>query len=221
MLLEVQNLSKRYGQVQAVQDISFTINTGEFIGFLGGNGAGKSTTIKMLTGQLFPSAGNILVQGKNILEDANFVRSQIGYVPEFPEMYEYLTGKEMLEFVISVRGKGDLQRGMEIAGLGKNIDRVISEYSQGMRRKIAIAAALVAEPPILVLDEALNGLDPSSVKRMTGLLCELRQEGTAIILSTHILDYLEKIATRLLYLVDGKLEADCSISDLQRIREML
>jgi ABC-type multidrug transport system ATPase subunit len=175
----------------------------------------------MLTGQLFPSAGNILVQGKNILEDANFARSQVGYVPEFPEMYEYLTGKEMLEFVISVRGKGDLQRGMEIAGLGKNIDRVISEYSQGMRRKIAIAAALVAEPPILVLDEALNGLDPSSVKRMTGLLSELRQEGTAIILSTHILDYLEKIATRLLYLVDGKLEADCSISDLQRIREML
>ena len=127
----------------------------------------------------------------------------------------------MLEFVCSVRQTDSVTRGIDIAGLGTDIDRLIREYSQGMRRKMAIACALVASPPILILDEALNGLDPSSVKRITNILELEREKGTCIVLSTHVLDTLEKRATRLLYIDKGELISDCGIDGLSDIRERL
>ena len=221
MKIEVHGLTKTYGSVKAVKGISFTLNSGDFVGFIGGNGAGKSTTIKMLTGQLIPTAGTILIGGENCVENPQKAREQIGYVPEFPELYTYLTGREMLEFVCSVRLKSDLQRGIEIAGLGDDIDRLIREYSQGMRRKMAIACAMVASPPILILDEALNGLDPSSVKRISTLLEKERDAGTIIVLSTHVLDTLESRATRILHIDNGELITDCGIEGLANIRAQL
>ena len=218
-MLKVRDLSKKYGKVQAVQGLSFELGSGEFVGFVGGNGAGKSTTIKMLTGQLLPSSGQIEIAGLSIDKDPNLCRSKVGYVPEFPELYEYLTGREMLEFVIAVRKSGDLAVGLDIAGLGNDIDRMIREYSQGMRRKIALACAMVAKPPLLVLDESMNGLDPSSVKRIQGVLEEFRQEGCSILLSTHILDSLERMATRLLVIEKGRLIDDCDVSEMDRIRD--
>ncbi len=221
MQISVQGLEKRYGKVEAVKGLDFTLNPGDFVGFIGGNGAGKSTTIKMLTGQLIPSAGSIVIGGDDIVSDPQLARERIGYVPEFPELYTYLTGREMLEFVCAVRTGASLEWGIEVAGLGQDIDRLIQEYSQGMRRKIAIACALVARPPILILDEALNGLDPSSVKRITGILEAERNRGTCVLLSTHVLDTLEKIATRLLYIEQGTLIADCGIEGLNDIRSRL
>ena len=221
MQIEVHGLTKSYGSVKAVKGLSFTLSPGDFVGFIGGNGAGKSTTIKMLTGQLIPTSGTILIGGEDCVANPQMAREQIGYVPEFPELYTYLTGREMLEFVCSVRSKSDLQRGIEIAGLGEDIDRLIREYSQGMRRKMAIACAMVASPPILILDEALNGLDPSSVKRITTLLERERDAGTIIVLSTHVLDTLESRATRILYIDDGELVTDCGIEGLSEIRARL
>mgnify|MGYP001493949064 FL=1 len=221
MHIEVQGLTKSYGSVKAVKNLSFTLNPGDFVGFIGGNGAGKSTTIKMLTGQLIPSSGSIRIGGEDCVVNPQIARERIGYVPEFPELYTYLTGREMLEFVCSVRLGADLERGIAIAGLGDDIDRLIREYSQGMRRKMAIACAMVSKPPILVLDEALNGLDPSSVKRITALLEEERDAGTIIMLSTHVLDTLESRATRILYIDDGELISDCGIEGLNEIRERL
>ena len=220
-MIEVKNLEKHYGRVHAVKGLSFTLNPGDFVGFIGGNGAGKSTTIKMLTGQLIPTTGSIRISGVDIVEKPQVAREKVGYVPEFPELYTYLTGREMLEFVCSVRQSDSVDRGIEIAGLGSDINRLIREYSQGMRRKMAIACALVASPPILILDEALNGLDPSSVKRITKLLETEREKGTCIVLSTHVLDTLEKRATRLLYIDNGELISDCSIEGLSDIRSRL
>ena len=220
-MIEVKNLEKHYGRVHAVKGLNFTLNPGDFVGFIGGNGAGKSTTIKMLTGQLTPTTGSIRIGAVDIVERPQVAREKIGYVPEFPELYTYLTGREMLEFVCSVRQSDSIDRGIDIAGLGSDIDRLIREYSQGMRRKMAIACALVASPSILILDEALNGLDPSSVKRITGLLEEEREKGTCIVLSTHVLDTLEKRATRLLYIDKGELISDCGIEGLSAIRDRL
>ena len=221
MQIEVKGLTKSYGAVKAVKGLSFTLRSGDFVGFIGGNGAGKSTTIKMLTGQLIPSSGSIRIGGEDCVSNPQLARERIGYVPEFPELYTYLTGREMLEFVCSVRSDADLERGISIAGLGEDIDRLIREYSQGMRRKMAIACAMVSKPPVLILDEALNGLDPSSVKRITALLEKERDDGTIIMLSTHVLDTLESRATRVLHIDNGELIADCGIEGLSEIRERL
>lgn len=218
-MIAVHGLTKKYGAKEAVSQLDFEISRGEFIGFIGANGAGKSTTIKMLAGQLAPSSGTVIVDGVDVLKEPNRCRRHIGYVPEFPDLYQYLTAREMLEFVISVRGNGDLEWGLEIAGLEVDAERPIREYSQGMRRKTALACALVAKPPVLILDEALNGLDPSSVKRFQGLFEQLREEGTVIFLSTHVLDSLERMASRLIYIKKGRIQADCSISELDSIRD--
>lgn len=217
-MISVQDITKQYGTKIAVSSVSFNISKGEFVGFIGANGAGKSTTIKMLAGQLAPSKGSVFINGIDVLKEPNQARHHIGYVPEFPELYQYLTAREMLEFVISVRGKGDLDWGLEIAGLDSDAERPIREYSQGMRRKTALACAMISNPSILILDEALNGLDPSSVKRFQELFEELRAAGTVIFLSTHVLDSLERMASRILYIKNGQIQADCPISELDSIR---
>ena len=219
MMLKVQNIEKKYGNITAVSSLSFHIGVGEFVGFVGPNGAGKTTTIKMLAGQLLPTSGSIHIDGIDVLEHPNKAREYIGYVPEFPEMYDYLTCREMLEFVISVRGKGELDWALDVAGLGKDAERPIREYSQGMRRKTALACAMVAKPKLLILDESLNGLDPSSVRRILSLFDELRQAGTSILLSTHVLDTLERIASRIIMIEDGALKVDVPSSELDSIRQ--
>ena len=218
-MVEVQKIEKCYGQIRAVKSISFSIGRGEFIGFVGPNGAGKSTTIKMLAGQLMPTSGVITIGGYTVSENPNECRKMVGYVPEFPEMYDYLSCREMLEFVIAVRGSGNLDWALDVAGLGKDADRPIREYSQGMRRKTALACALVSKPRLLILDESLNGLDPSSVSRMQRILEDLRQEGISILLSTHVLDTLEKMASRIIMIEDGSIQADVPISELNTIRQ--
>ena len=219
--IALSKLVKSYGRLKAVDGVSFSVAPGEFVGLVGPNGAGKSTTIKILTGQLIPTSGTAVVNGHDVVSDPGSVRAAIGYVPEFPNLYDYLSAREMIRFVTELRGGGDLEWALEVAGLGPHADRLIREYSQGMRRKTALACALVCKPPVLVLDEALNGLDPSSAARVIGVLDELRRDGTAVLLSTHVLDTLEKVADRIVLLMEGQVEADVPVSELDSVRARL
>lgn len=218
MHIQARGLKKTFGRVKAVKDISFSIKEGEFVGLVGPNGAGKSTTIKMLTGQLFPTEGEVLICGIDMSKDPNLGRASLGYVPEFPDLYPYLSAREMLTFVTQIRGGGDIEWALELTGLGADADRFIREYSQGMRRKTAIACALVSKPKVLILDEALNGLDPPSVERVLKALDEVRAQGTSILLSTHVLDTLERIASRIIMLKDGQVALDGSPRDIPSLR---
>lgn len=218
--LIAERLRKVYGRVVAVHDVSFEIAPGTLLGLVGPNGAGKSTTIKMISGQLTPTEGRVSVDGVDVLTDPNGARARIGYVPEEPRLYDYLSAREMVQFVAEIRGKGDVDAALEIAGLGDDADRLIQEYSQGMRRKTALACAMVARPPLLVLDEALNGLDPPSAARVVGALRAACDAGASVILSTHVLDTLEKIADRLVMISRGRVLADLPGTEMHRIREM-
>ena len=221
-LLQLTDVHKRYGKVVAVQGIDLTVEAGQFVGLVGPNGAGKSTTIKMLSGQLLPSEGRILVGGVDVVADPNGARAKVGYVPEEPALYDYLTAEEMVGFVAELRGVGPerVQAALEIAGLGADASRIIREYSQGMRRKTALACAMVGAPPLLVLDEALNGLDPPSAARVIAALRAATAAGAAVLLSTHVLDTLEKVADRIVMIRGGRVVADSPASELDKVRAL-
>jgi len=221
MAIEIENLRKEYGPVVAVDGIDLSIPSGAFVGLVGHNGAGKTTTLRMLTAQLSPTAGSVVVSGVDVVENPELARSRLGTVPEHPALYDYLSAREMIEFVTDIRGGGDIEWALKVAGLGADADRLIREYSQGMRRKTALACALVSRPPVLVLDEALNGLDPASATRVVGVLNELRQDGATVVLSTHILDTLEKVADRIVLMQKGHVVADGDVSILPDVRARL
>lgn len=218
-MIEVRGLRKEYGRVIAVEDVSFSVQPGELVGLIGHNGAGKSTTIKVLTGQLKPTGGSATVAGVDVLKDPGGARRKFGYVPEDPQLYDYLTCREFLELVLELRGEGDLDYGLEVAALGDDADRLIREYSQGMRRRTALAAAVIGRPPVLVLDEALNGLDPPSAARVKSQLRALCDEGCSVVLSTHVLETVEKLADRVVMLARGRVVADEVVGD-QDLEEM-
>ncbi len=199
---------KTFGRVVAVDEVSFRVPRGAFVGLIGHNGAGKSTCIKMLTGLLVPTSGRILVDGEDVTTDPIRVRQRVGAVPEEPALYEWLTAREFLEFVAEVRGRGDVGAALDIADLGADADRPIREYSQGMRRRAALAAAMLGDPTVLVLDEALNGLDPPSSSRVKRVLRARVDAGTTVILSTHVVETVEAVADRVILLAHGRVVAE-------------
>ena len=221
MAIEINGLRKEYGAVVAVDGIDLQVPAGAFVGLVGHNGAGKTTTLRMLTAQLSPTAGSVLVAGVDVVQNPEQARTCLGVVPEHPALYDYLSAREMIEFVTEIRGGGDIDWALKVAGLGADADRLIREYSQGMRRKTALACALVSRPPVLVLDEALNGLDPASAARVVGVLNEMRQDGTTVILSTHILDTLEKVADRIVLMQKGHIIEDGDVTVLDDVRDRL
>jgi len=212
--ISVQDLSRRFGSVEALRGISFDVKPGEFVGLIGHNGAGKTTALRILTGQLPPTSGTVRVAGLDVQAQPREARAAMGYTPEQPELYDYLTAREMLEFVAEVRGTGDLSAALDLAGLGDDADRLIREYSQGMRRRTALAAAVLARPPVLVFDEALNGLDPPSAARVKEHLSDLCADGHAVLLSTHVLETVERIAHRVVMLAHGLVVADERVADI-------
>jgi ABC-2 type transport system ATP-binding protein len=209
--IELKNLSRSYGSRTILHELSLQLQPGEFVGLLGPNGAGKSTLLKILSGHLIPGQGTALIGGIDVSKEPDRARAKMGIVAEEPAFYEYLTAREFLEFVAGVRditAPELLEDAIRMSGLQSDADRPIREYSQGMRRRTALAAAVLARPPVLILDEALNGLDPDNAHRVEDFLVKLCKEGTTILLSTHLLDTIERVATRLLMLVGGRIVAD-------------
>lgn len=220
-LLKVDKLTKRYRSLTAVDTLSFTLNPGDFVGFIGPNGAGKSTSMGCIAGVVNPDSGQILVDGADIAKDPIHARRLISFVPQHLELFDYLTGLEYMQLVGKLRGLDDKTRDaqieelLELAELTEAKDRVLKEYSGGMSRKAAICAALLGPPKLLLLDESFVGLDPESTFRIRQRLMRFCDEGGAILLSSHILDMLERVCTRVIMLVDGQLKVDEPMSALK------
>ncbi len=207
-MIQFDGVRKVYGRSVAIERIDLQVGPGEFVGLIGHNGAGKTTMLRMLAGQLLPTEGAVRVGGVDVRTDPAGARHKLGFVPEEPALYDYLSARELLELVVALRGRGDIEEALRLTGLEEDADRLIREYSQGMRRKTALAAALVARPPVLVLDEALNGLDPPSSARVKAALRSLCDGGTTVLLSTHLLDTVERVAGRVVMLAHGRVVAD-------------
>ncbi|MCB9678915.1 MAG: ABC transporter ATP-binding protein [Alphaproteobacteria bacterium] len=208
MSIELAGVRKTFGPVVAVDRVDLKLEPGTFVGLIGHNGAGKSTCLRMITGLLRPSEGRVRIAGFDVVEQPLEARRQFGAVPENPALYEYLTAREFLEFIAEVRGGGDVGAALDLTGLGEDADRLIREYSQGMRRKTALAAAMLGEPPVLVLDEALNGLDPPSAARVKAALRGAADRGQTVLLSTHVLETVQAVADRVVMLAHGRVVAD-------------
>ncbi|HHO50316.1 MAG TPA: ABC transporter ATP-binding protein [Deltaproteobacteria bacterium] len=212
--IKFDGVRKTFGRVVAVDRVTFSVPAGSFVGLIGHNGAGKSTCLKMLCGQLRPTEGTVQIAGVDVVAEPLEARRRLGAVPEEPAVYPWLTAREFLELVAEVRGGGDVGEALALAGLGGDADRLIREYSQGMRRRTALAAALLGRPEVLVLDEALNGLDPPSAARVKGVLRAAVDEGRTVLLSTHVVETVEAVADRVVMLAHGRVVADERAEDL-------
>ena len=212
-LIEFSNLARNYGGRPAVCGLSLAIASGEIFGLLGPNGAGKSTTLKMAATLLLPSGGWGRIAGYDLETQADDVRRRIGYVPEGAELYEVLTGGEFLDLVRDLhrlpaaearRRRAPLLDALE---LNADLDRVIGDYSKGMKQKLLLIAALQHEPPVLLLDEPLDGLDVSAQEALKQILRERAAAGCAVVYSSHILEVVEKLCTRVAILIRGRVAA--------------
>src|SRR3989475_4810246 len=207
--IEAEHLSKFYGQVLGLSDLSLAVERGEVRGLLGQNGSGKSTLLKTLLGLIHPSSGWVRVLGVDVQKAPMEVRRLVGYVPESPRLYEFLTATEYLDFIGDVRGlgldekKSRIKRFIDSLDLEGKEGYLISSYSQGMKQKVAIMGALLHKPRFLVLDEPLNGLDPKSARVVKELLHELAREGVSTIFSTHVLEIAQAICDRVTILQNG------------------
>jgi ABC-2 type transport system ATP-binding protein len=223
-MLEVCHLTKRFKGVPAVEDVSFTIRPGEILGYVGPNGAGKSTTVKMIIGLLEPSEGQILFQGRSIIEDPPDFQRRIGYVPEEPNLYPFLSGWEYLQLVGRLRGferrplEAKIEEFLRLFSLWEDRHCALSAYSKGMRQKILISAALLDDPELLILDEPLSGLDVNTALVLRELLRGLAARGRMILYCSHVLEVLEKICSGVVILNKGKAVAQDS---LDRLRELM
>jgi ABC-2 type transport system ATP-binding protein len=223
-MLTVDHVSRRYGALLAVSDVSFTVKPGEVLGYLGPNGSGKSTTVKMLVGLMPPTSGRVLWDGVDIQEDLPAYKALIGYVPEEAHVYTYLTATEYLRMVGRLRGLPEtsllerIEEFLRIFGLDGDVHAPLAAFSKGMRQKVLISAALLHNPRVLILDEPVSGLDVSTALVFRGLIRALAADGRLIVYSSHELDTIEKISTRVMILSRGTVVADDSAG---RLRELL
>jgi ABC-2 type transport system ATP-binding protein len=212
-MLQATGLSKYYGSVPAVQDVSFSLDSRQILGYLGPNGSGKSTTVKMLTGLLQPTRGQVLYQGEDIHNDLAAYRSHLGYVPEEANLYPYLTGEEYLQMVATLRAmppgrqKDRINHLLELFSLWPHRDIALGSYSKGMRQRILLIASLMDNPDVLILDEPLSGLDVTSALIFKSLVQALSARGKAVFFCSHVLEVVEKICSRLIILRRGQVIA--------------
>jgi ABC-2 type transport system ATP-binding protein len=210
-MIQLDRVTKTYGDKTAVLDLTLQVPEGELFAFLGPNGAGKTTTIKMLCGLLFPTAGRVLIGGHDLQTDGDRARRLLAYVPDMPFLYDKLTGREFLQFVADMYGLGRAeseQRIAEVIGLFKLaefVDDLTERYSHGMRQRTVFASALVHAPRVLIVDEPTVGLDPRSVRELKDLLRRQADQGTTVFLSSHSLDVVEELADRIGILSQGRL----------------
>lgn len=217
-MIEVQNLTKRYGSHCAVNDISFRVEEGEILGFLGPNGAGKSTTMNILTGYLSASSGTVRINGHDVLEEPNEAKASIGYLPEQPPLYLDMTVREYLDFVYDLK-KCTLNRKKHIAEICRLMHienvygRLIKNLSKGYRQRVGFAQALIGNPPVLILDEPTVGLDPNQIIEIRTLIKNLGKHHT-VILSSHILPEVEAVCDRIVIISGGEIVADNTAENL-------
>jgi ABC-2 type transport system ATP-binding protein len=218
-MITVAGLTKKFGPITAVNDIAFTVATGEVLGFLGPNGAGKSTTLRMLAGYLQPSAGAITIDGINIADDPIAVKKKIGYMPETTPLYREMTAREYLSFIAEAHGLDDtharVQEVIETANLSAIRHQLIGTISKGYRSRLNFAAAIIHDPPVLLLDEPTDGLDPNQKNEIRKLIKTLSRK-KAIIVSTHILEEVEAMCARIIIISEGRLVLDGTTDDLRR-----
>lgn len=219
--LQVNGVAKSFGEVRAVSDVTFRVDEGEVVGLLGPNGSGKSTMMKMIVGILRPDRGNIQVFGSDVVANPLAVKRAVGFVPESPRLYEFLTGIEYLDFVADVHGLDASAKQERITEFLKALDlegrenELIHGYSQGMKQKLAIIAALLHRPKILVLDEPLNALDPRSARIVKDLIHKLKDEQVPIIFSTHVLEIADVICDKIVIMYGGKVLEEGTTKDLK------
>ncbi len=220
-MIEVQGLTKRYGPVTAVSDVTFRVEAGEIFGFLGPNGAGKTTTIKMLIGLLRPSAGVALIGGHDVERDPTAAKSLIGYVPDEPYLPDKLSAREFLQFVgglyrlPTAQARRRSEELLKLFDLTGRADELIGGYSHGMRQKTALAGALLHDPRALFLDEPTVGLDPRSARLIKDILRQLAARGTAVFLTTHILEIAERLCDRVAIIRGGRVIAVGTMDELR------
>jgi len=220
--IRLEGLVRRYGSFTAVAGLDLVVRPGEVLAFLGSNGAGKTTTIKLMTGLLRPTEGRVLIEGRDLWAEGGEVRRLIGYVPDLPLLYDSLTAREFLWLMAGLYGLPDSagrQRADELLALvrlERHADQQIRSFSLGMKRKMAIAAALVHRPRVLLLDEVTNGLDPRAAREVKDFIALAAREGTAVFLTTHILDVAEELAHRIAVIDGGQIRALGTLDQLRQ-----
>jgi ABC-2 type transport system ATP-binding protein len=218
-IIEVNHLSKNFGDFQAVKDLSFTVEEGDVYGFLGQNGAGKSTTIRMLLTLIQPSSGEIKIMGKSLLKNRNEILQKTGAVIERPDLYNYISAIENLFVFARLSGlkpsKNELIEKLKQVGLSERANSKVRTFSQGMKQRLGIAVALVHNPSLIILDEPTNGLDPQGIADMRHLIRSLSTEhGKTVVVSSHLLSEIEQIATRMIIIDKGKKIVEGSVAAL-------
>ena len=222
-MLKVSNPFKSYSGLPAVQNVSFVARAGEVTGYVGPNGSGKSTTMKMLTGLIGASSGEILFDGKRIADDLISFRRRLGYVPEEPYLYTHLSGLEHLTMAAQLHGiprpkaRERIECLLEAFSLSKDREALISSYSKGMRQKILLAAALLHSPDLIILDEPFSGLDIGSALILRSLIEELGRRGKVVLFSSHELETVERLCSHVIILHRGKVVADDSVESLRAL----
>ena len=221
--VELKNVTKRYNEIIAVDNVNLTIGSGEIFGLLGPNGSGKSTTLKMLLGLVQPDEGSVTVLGMPVRQDTVALKRMVGYVPEAPRLYEFLTGVEYLDFIGDVYGmqpeekKSRINEYLRALQLEGREGDMINSYSEGMKQKITLISAFLHRPKLLIMDEPLNGLDPRSARIVKDFLQELKRQGVTAILSTHVLEIAQAMCDRIGIMYHGKLLA---LGDMKELRQL-
>ena len=218
-MLEVKNLKKNFGDFVAVKGVSFTVGEGEVLGFLGPNGAGKSTTMRMITGFLPPTSGTAVIDGHDITTDPIAAKACLGYLPEAAPSYRAMTVREYLAFIAEVRGLKDVSKAVADvivkAKLEKVAGQTIETLSKGYRQRTAFAAAIIHDPKVLIMDEPTDGLDPNQKFTVREMIKGMAEQGKAIIISTHILEEVDAVCTKVVVIADGEKKFDGTPAELK------
>ena len=224
--VELKDITKRYNEIVAVNNLNLSIGTGEIFGLLGPNGSGKSTTLKMLTGLVEPTTGSVTVLGLDVQKQPVEVKQLVGYVPEAANIYEFLTGIEYLDFIADIYGVSTAEKQQRITEYLKALQLegregdMINSYSDGMRKKISLISAFLHKPKLLLLDEPLNALDPRSARIVKDYLHELKGQGVTTIMSTHVLEIAEAICDRIGIMYQGNILALGNMEELRQRASM-
>ena len=220
-MLEVKNLKKRFGDFEAVKGVSFSVNEGEVLGFLGPNGAGKSTTMRMITGFLPPTAGTAVICGHDITTDPIAAKAALGYLPESAPSYKQMTVKDYLAFIAEVRGLKDIAKAVADVIVKAKLETVakqtIETLSKGYRQRTAFAAAIIHDPEVLIMDEPTDGLDPNQKFTVREMIKEMAAQGKAIIISTHILEEVDAVCSKVVVIADGEKKFDGTPVELKAL----